>query len=192
MSSAPTDVQLLERAAGGDARAFATFVERHTTSLHRFGTRMCGDRHAAADAVQEGLLAAWREARSFRGDASPRTWLFSVVLNACRHLRRKRVGEPSCHAPMTAAEQVVEGAAGPEAMARSRELTHVLEGALASLEPDAREVVMLRDIEGFSGDEVARLLGVSLEAMKSRLHRARLALKHALEAKLGHPMEEAL
>lgn len=190
--STDTDAHLLELAAAGNAPAFSEFVERHATSLHRFGTRMCGDRHAAADAVQEGLLAAWREARSFRGDASPRTWLFSVVLNACRHLRRKRVGEPTCYAPMASAEKVAAGAAGPEAQARSRELTAVLEGALATLEPEAREVVMLRDIEGFSGDEVARLLGVSLEAMKSRLHRARLALKQALEARLGHPMEEAL
>jgi RNA polymerase sigma-70 factor (ECF subfamily) len=187
----PSDEELIRRSAARDRAAFDGLVARHGGALLRFATRSCGSETEAADAMQDGLLAAWRGAGTFRGDASARTWLFQIVLHSCRRRARRRAGEPEHHAPLEAAADVA-GADAPDARVAARQAGAALEQALASLPPAAREVLLLRDVEGLSGAETAAALSVDLAAMKSRLHRARLELKARVEKILGRALSEVL
>ena len=184
----PGDVDLLRLAGAGDAAAFELFASRHDVALLRFAARLCPGEASAEDAVQEGLLAAWRGASSFRGEASPRSWLLGIVLNSCRRETRLRTGAPRRSEPLEAADAIASSALAPDEAVMRAELGHALDAALAELEPADRAILLLRDVEELSGGEVARLLEVSLPAMKSRLHRARLQLKQRLEARLGQPV----
>jgi RNA polymerase sigma-70 factor (ECF subfamily) len=185
-----SDEALVRRAAAGDRAAFARLATRHEAALYRFAVRACGGEREAEDALQDGLLAAWRGARTFRADAAARTWLFQIVLNACRRRHRRRAGDPGEPAPLEAAAAVAADESGPEQRAGARELGRALDAALAALDGGAREVLLLRDVEGLSGEETAAALGIGLAAMKSRLHRARLDLKARVEELLGHAVEE--
>ncbi len=192
VADATTDEGLLARCALGDRDAFDELVERHGDALFRFAASQCRSERDAEDVVQDGLLAAWRGAATFRGEASARSWLFQIVVHACRRTRRRRSGEPARHEPMTEAEALPSGEAGAEARAASRETGEALAAALGTLDEESREVLLLRDVEGIPGPEVAEVLGIGLAAMKSRLHRARLELKERVEALLGHAIEESL
>jgi RNA polymerase sigma-70 factor (ECF subfamily) len=190
VESSASDEELVARCATGDRAAFDRLVDRHGDALFRFATRHCGARRDAEDAVQDGLIAAWRGAYTFRGEASARSWLFQVVLHACRRRQRRRAGEPERHAPLEDAERVPDGASAADARAAARQGTRALTEALANLSEESREVLLLRDVEGLDGVEAAAALGIGLAAMKSRLHRARLELKERVEEILGHPIEE--
>jgi RNA polymerase sigma-70 factor (ECF subfamily) len=185
-----SDEALIALCATGDRPAFDRLVDRHGGALYRFAARQCGSSLHAEDAVQDGLLAAWRSAATFRGESSPRSWLFQIVLHACRRRQRRRAGEPASHATMEEAEAVADGGTRADEAAARRETGAALSRALADLPDELREVLLLRDVEGMSGAEAAAILGIGLPAMKSRLHRARLELKERVEAILGHPLEE--
>jgi len=192
LADATTDDGLLAQCAQGNREAFDELVDRHGDALFRFAATQCRSERDAEDVVQDGLLAAWRGAATFRGEASARSWLFQIVLHACRRRRRLRAGEPAQHAPVTEAEALPSTEAGAEARAASRETGAALAEALAALPEESREVLLLRDVEGMTGPEAAEVLGIGLAAMKSRLHRARLELKVRVEALLGHALEETL
>ncbi len=178
------DAALLRRAAGGDRSAYDTFVTRHQDALFRFLRLAAGQDGDAEDALQEAFLAAWRAAGGFRGGDSARAWLFTIGRHALLRLRRRRVDEPADLVPLEAlgceagwgGEPAVEPAGGD----RRAQLT----AALGRLAPPDREVIVLRELEGFSGEEAAALLGLELPALKSRLHRARLRL--AAELRRDH------
>jgi RNA polymerase sigma-70 factor (ECF subfamily) len=188
----PTDEDLVRRSGAGDRHAFEMLVTRHEGPLYRFALRTCGSEREAEDALQDGLLAAWRGAAGFRGESAARTWLFQVVVNACHRRHRPRAGFAGPAEPLEAAAAVAHEGPGPEERAGAREIGRAIDRALAALPAEAREVLLLRDVEGLSGDETAAALGLGLAAMKSRLHRARLDLKARLEELLGHPVEEVV
>ena len=185
-----SDEVLVRRSAEGDRSAFERLAARHAAALYRFTVRICGGEREAEDALQDGLLAAWRGAATFRGDSAARTWLYQVVVNACRRRHRRRAGEPAAIEGDEAAAGVATDESGPEVRVAARQTGRALEAALSELATEAREVLMLRDVEGLSGEETAAALGLGLAAMKSRLHRARLDLKARVEARLGHAIEE--
>lgn len=184
-----SDEELLRRSATGDRAAFEALVARHANALFRFASRACRTQRDAEDALQEGLLAAWRGSASFRGDAAARTWLFQVVVHACRRHRRKRAGEPELMEQLDAVRSAMDGAPRPDGTLATRQLGAALDLALAAMPAEAREVLVLRDVEGMQGREVAEALGINVAAMKSRLHRARLELKQRVESVLGHPIK---
>jgi RNA polymerase sigma-70 factor (ECF subfamily) len=176
-----TDEELVRLSAGGDRRAFEVLVGRHGDALFRYARRTCGSDRDGEDALQDGLLAAWRGARTFRGEASARTWLFQVVIHACRRRTRRRAGEPERHDRVEAAEALAADERPADERVAAAQQGAALERALGALDAEAREVLLLRDVEGLSGDEAAAALGLGLAAMKSRLHRARLELKERVE-----------
>jgi RNA polymerase sigma-70 factor (ECF subfamily) len=184
-----TDEELVRRSAAGDRAAFDALVGRHGGALLRFATRTCGSEGDAADALQDGLLAAWRGASTFRGDSAARTWLFQIVVHACRRRGRRRAGEPARHEPVEEAARLAEDGATDERIA-ARQAGAAIDRALREMAPEAREVLLLRDVEGLSGPEAAAALSLELAAMKSRLHRARLELKARVEAILGEAVQE--
>jgi RNA polymerase sigma-70 factor (ECF subfamily) len=179
-----TDAALLARAAAGDADAFGTFVARHEAAVYRFARTLTRSRGDADDVLQEAFIAAWRGAGSYAGSGSARSWLLSIARNVWRHQARRRVGEPAGFEPIeTLAERAGWGA--DPATARqldAAEARELLAAALARLPEVEREVLVLRELEGFSGEEAAAILQLSLPAMKSRLHRARIHLAAALRA----------
>jgi RNA polymerase sigma-70 factor (ECF subfamily) len=185
-----SDEELLRGAARGERAAFERLVARHGDALFHFASRTCSSAREAEDAVQDGLLAAWRGAATFRGEASARTWLFQVVVHACRRRHRRRVGEPERHDPVEEAEALSAPDPAADEQVAAGQVRAALERALAELPEEAREVLVLRDVEGLSGEEAAAALGLGLAAMKSRLHRARLELKQRVEAVLGGPVRE--
>lgn len=187
-----SDEKLLGRSAAGDRDAFAELVGRHQAGLYRFTLRSCASEREAEDVVQEGLLAAWRGAGGFRGDSSARTWLYQVVVNACRRRRRRRAGEPTRHEPLEQAAELPGPESHPDERVAARQVGNAIDLALAEMPEEARHVLILRDVDGLSGEETAAALGLSLAAMKSRLHRARLELKARVERRLGHPVAEVL
>lgn len=184
------DEVLLRRCAAGERAAFDALVDRHGAALYRFALRQTRTEAEAQDALQDGLLAAWRGAATWSGAGAPRTWLFQVVLHASRRRGRRRSGEPAQHDPVEVAAALPSGAAGPEERVARAQHADVLRRALAGLPEHAREVLLLRDVEGLSGEETAAVLGLELPAMKSRLHRARLELKARVEAIVGGAVVE--
>jgi RNA polymerase sigma-70 factor (ECF subfamily) len=181
------DAALLGAAAGGDAAAFAIFVRAHQEAARRHLRAFTGH-DDVEDALQEAFFAAWRAAGSFRGGASARGWLFTIARNAVRHLQRRRVDEP---ATLESLEVLAErGGWGAPATAEEEAAINaraLVAAAFARLPAGEREVLSLRELDGLSGEETAALLGVSLPAMKSRLHRARLHLA-AVVRELEPPM----
>jgi len=152
-----------------------------------FGVKMCGDPEDAKDVAQETLLTMARTVRDFRGQSSLSTWLFTVARSFCIKKRRRSKGAPAFHEPLDPAmqERHAEPAATPEQMLLGREARDTVAAALDALEPEAREVLVLRDIEGLSAAEVAQVTGISVAAVKSRLHRARAALRERLLPVVG-------
>jgi RNA polymerase sigma-70 factor (ECF subfamily) len=187
------DQRLLQAARGGDREALATLLGKHQQRVFGFGMKMCGDPEDAKDVAQDTLLAAVRSLRDFRGDASISTWLYTVARSFCIKKRRRTKGAPARHDPLdrAVAEKAFEPELGPEQLLLGREAREIVAAALDDMEPEAREIVLLRDIEGLSAPEVAKVTGLSVSAVKSRLHRARLSLRERLRPVVGEPSEPA-
>lgn len=169
------DRDLLRRSAAGDREAFVNFVDRHAGAVLRFLISLQATPDDAEDALQECFVAAWRGAATYRGEDSARGWLFAIARNALRRQHRRRVGEPR---RMESLEelgmQAGWGTAGDLVMRFEAE--DELAWAMGQLPREEREAVTLRDLEGLTGAETAEALGLTLPAMKSRLHRGRLRL----------------
>lgn len=177
-----TDETLLTAARSGDREALERLLVLEEPRLYAFGLRMCGDPEDARDVMQDTMLAIAKHIGGFRGESSLSTWIFQLARSACIKHRRRPVGAPGAHetVPHEDAVGVADTGADPERLALSRELAERLDAALQSLSPASREVLVLRDVEGLSAPEVADVLGVTVDAVKSRLHRARKALEEAL------------
>ncbi len=177
MDGLPDDV-LVRRAQAGDRGALARILERYQGRVHRFGLKMCGHPEDAEDVLQETLLAATRSIGSFKGEASLSTWLYTIARSFCIKKRRKSKFAPAHEASLDdEASAVVDSARGPDELAGDAEISRAIEAAIDTLDPAQREVFLLRDVEGLSAREVADVVGISVAAVKSRLHRARLEVR---------------
>jgi RNA polymerase sigma-70 factor (ECF subfamily) len=195
-AGAPTDDDLLTAARQGDEAALEALLVRYQPHLYRFGLRMCGNVEDAGDVAQESLISMARSLRDFRGDASVSSWLYTIARRFCIKKRRRSkfapAREESLDAPGTyAVHRLADPAPSPEEQATNRELATVLTHAIDALDPSHREVLVLRDVEGLSAPEVAKILGVSVEAVKSRLHRARVAVRQELAPAFARPAIES-
>jgi RNA polymerase sigma-70 factor (ECF subfamily) len=165
---------------------------RYQPHVYRFGLRMCGNVEDAGDVAQESLISMARSLRDFRGDSSVSSWLYTIARRFCIKKRRRSkfapAREDSLDAPeINAARRLADPAPNPEQTTTNRELATALTRAIDLLDPAQREVLVLRDVEGLSAPEVARILGISIDAVKSRLHRARVVVRQELAPMLGHP-----
>jgi len=183
-SDTPSDAELLGAVASSDRGAFETFVSRHQASLFRFCWTLTRDRETAEDALQETLLTAWRKAGTFRGEGSARSWLFTIARRKIYRAHGKEAGFDAVR--ITEIETLAEQAGWGQMESASPGLQTVEDRILLAevfekLSPGDREVLLLRELEGFSADEAAELSGVGVSAFKSRLHRARLRALSALK-----------
>lgn len=188
--------QFLERLKAGDALAFNRLVEERHGDIYALLYRLTEDPEEARDLTQETFLQAFRHLANFRGDADLRTWLYRIAVNQARNRwrwwkRRRRDRTVSLDAPVSddIDAPLSAGLAGDEgldperqALARERELA--LHAALKSLSRPYREVIVLRDIEGLSYEEVASTLDLNVGTVKSRLNRGRSELRRRLEGSL--------
>ena len=176
----PTDAELIAAHRAGDREAFGRLAVRHTYRMWGVAVRTLGDPEDAADAVQDALVAAYRRAGSYRGEASVRTWLHRILINTCmdrlRHDRvRPTVPWPTREVPARGPDQATELAT-----------RLAVADALALLPPEQRVAVVLVDVQGWALAEVAEVLGVPLGTVKSRCARGRARLARLL----GHLREE--
>ena len=174
-----SDEELLARTADGDREAFGVLVERHRDPVHRWVCTLTSDESLVDDVLQETFIAAFRHAHTFQRRSSVRTWLFTIARNQVFGGARKQREHP--HEDTASLEHLGRAAgwgnvADPEEVLTAVERKTQLRAALGQLEPRDREVIVARDLSGLTGPETAELLGVSLAAMKARLHRARLRL----------------
>jgi RNA polymerase sigma-70 factor (ECF subfamily) len=192
-TASPTDEALVAAARGGDTAALEALLVRYQPHLYRFGLRMCGNTEDASDVTQESLLSMARALRDFRGDSSVSSWLYTIARRFCLKKRRRSKFAPATEESLDAADgpgaahRLADPAPGPEQIVANRELERALLRAIDALDPPQREVLILRDVEGLSAPDVAAVLGVSVDAVKSRLHRARVAVRQALAPVLDTP-----
>lgn len=173
--------QLLEAACAGDPSALADLMAEYRSKLYRYGRRVCASDADADDAVQEALSALRGSLPGVRKREALSGFLFEVVRNACRRMLRPTSTRDRLEHLLHVAEQAVT----PQDQLEHAQLIAAVQAALRTLDAPFREVLLLRDLEGYSGHETAQRLGLTLEATKSRLHRARRALKAAIEAPLA-------
>ena len=154
-------------------------MDRHAASVYRFLVSRQAASDDAEDALQECFVSAWRSAATYRGSDSARGWLFSIARNALRRHHRRKAGEPEEMEPLEKLGERAGWGATSDFSVRF-EAEDELEWAMGQLSRCEREAVALRDLEGLTGEEAAEALGLSLAAMKSRLHRGRLRLMGVL------------
>lgn len=179
-----SDEQLLEAVRAGDRGARDELVRRHAASVHKFAVKLCREPEDARDVSQETLLGAARGLDQFRGESSLTTWFYALARSFCIKKRRSSKFAPRETLSLertSEVENVADPAASPDEAAARLELAATLERAIAALQPAQREVLVLRDVEGLAAAEVAEIVGVSVAAVKSRLHRARADVKREVQ-----------
>ncbi|CAN5558500.1 hypothetical protein BH11MYX1_BH11MYX1_11760 [soil metagenome] len=176
----PPDADLIAAARTGDREALELLLERYEPRIYRFGLRMCGDEESAREVLQETLLAAFRHLPGFRGDASLSTWLYQIARSFC--IKERRGHRPTTSIDDASAAELVDPSPGTDLRAHAREIGVALSRAIKALPDEQREALVLRDVEGLSAEEAAQIAGVDVGALKSRLHRARRAVRGELAA----------
>jgi RNA polymerase sigma-70 factor (ECF subfamily) len=167
------DRALLTLHVDGDADAFGELFRRHRDRLWSVALRTLSDPEEAADALQDAMLSAYRAAGSFRGDAAVTTWLHRVVVNACLDRMRRRSVRPTV--PMPEVEPEFPRTAPTDDISRI-DLRLALRQALSTLPEEQRAALVMVDMEGYSVEETAKILGVATGTVKSRCARARTKL----------------
>jgi RNA polymerase sigma-70 factor (ECF subfamily) len=194
-----SDLDLLRAHVDGDPDAFAELFARHRDRLWAVALRTMGNPHDAADGLQDGLIAAYRRAGTFRGDAAVTTWLHRVIVNACLDRLRAAKVRRAESLPDDLEERADRGSmataardADPALHAEAEERRAAVLAALAELSADQRAAVVLVDMEGYSIAEAAAILDVAEGTVKSRCSRARTKLAGLLDVfgpsgEPGHP-----
>jgi RNA polymerase sigma-70 factor, ECF subfamily len=194
MHSADTDAALVTALQAGDAQAFETLVRRHSAPLLRLARRFLGNDEDARDALQDALIAVHRSIGTFAGNAMLSTWLHRIVVNAClMKLRSKRRHPeeqdiepllPTFIEDGHQTEPSTPWAETAETMLEREETRAMVRSCIAELPDVYRIVLHLRDIEEMSTEETAEVLGITKNAVKIRLHRARQALRTLIDRRL--------
>ncbi len=191
-----TEARFIERLIARDERAFNELVQAYEQRVFRLLLRMLGRRDEAEDMAQEVFVQVFKAIGTFRGDSRLSTWIYRIAVNLCknrmkylsrRHSTEQDELEPSAERlPLNEAKGVTYGeTTRPDQLVEGFQLERVVQGCIAELDPDFREVLVLRDVEDLTYDELCEVTGLPEGTVKSRLHRARAMLKTAVGQKLG-------
>ena len=194
------DEALVARARAKDVAAFEELVARYEDKLYRLAMRFVRNETDAQEILQEAFLSAWKNLPSFEGRAQFGSWMYRVTVNAALMLLRSRNRHPEVDVdeiePTTLSEAVdqashVSGNLGdwsqrPDNQLQSEELRKHIQKAVDALPAGLRTVFLLRDVEELSTEDTAEMLGLSVPAVKTRLHRARLTLREAIGRYFAH------
>jgi len=180
------DSELVTLAQGGDNRAFDELVKRYENKVYRLAFKILRHEDDAGEALQDAFLSAYRGLKNFKADSTLSTWLYRVATNAAlMKYRKRRDGHVSLEQSQSHDEdaegiQIADWSALPDDELLTGELDEILSEGLDRLPDELREVFVMRDIEGLSNSDVAERLRLTVPAVKSRLHRARLQLRDRL------------
>jgi RNA polymerase sigma-70 factor (ECF subfamily) len=185
------EASLVHRCVAGDEAACAELVSEHQRMVVQLAINLLGDRDEALDLSQEVFLRVFRTIHRFRGHSTLRTWIYRIAVNQARNRhrfwrRRHRADQVSLDAHVAAHGDVISGdVPGPDRVLAQKELARRLDRALARLPFDQRTAIVLREIDGLSYDEIAYSLGLAVGTVKSRLMRARRALRLELSGAMA-------
>ncbi|UCE84134.1 MAG: sigma-70 family RNA polymerase sigma factor [Deltaproteobacteria bacterium] len=189
------DRVLVHRCRSGDKEAFARLMRRHERQIYNFTYRMLGSEEEAEDLTQDIFVAAYRGIKGFRGEAKFSTWLYRIALNQARNrikylsrrnffAKQKSRAGPAWKISSENLEALPDSAPTPEQWTMTRDLAAQVQQCLNQLPHAARQILILRDVQGFSYEELSQMLSLNLGTVKSRLHRARIALQECLTNRL--------
>ena len=180
--------ELIDRIRRGDPRAFSRLVAEIEPFVSGSSLKVCRDRDVASENAQDTFINVYQKLHQFDGTSKFTTWLYSIIVNNCRMKRRRRLLDQVTVSTDDVAEAQIDAAQEAESSAYSAdrrllldELQRVLGSAVESLPAEYRSVFVLRDLENHSTEETADMLGLSMPAVKSRLHRARARVREHLE-----------
>lgn len=182
------DSRLVERAQAGDVRAFEALIRRYERWVFTLALRMVGDRGEAEDVAQDVFLKAFTGLSGFRGSSRFSTWLYAIASHHCLNHLTARARRPVPESSLRAAGSGDDDPPGPvereadqgpraDDLLERQETAHQVQQAMLGLTEDHRLVLVLREIQGLSYEEIAAAIGVEVGTVRSRLHRARMALK---------------
>jgi RNA polymerase sigma-70 factor (ECF subfamily) len=183
-----TDSQLIEASKNGDKAAFTNLVRRYEDVVYRFAYKVCRNDQDARETLQDTFISVYRNLGSFDGRSKITTWLYRIVTNNCLMKRRRQTrdavlesyDEPPIGVDGKHREHILRWEETPVDRLMRQELREALDRAITKLPVDYRVVFVLRDVEGKSTEETAKILKISVEATKSRLRRARAFLRDQL------------
>jgi len=190
------ETRFIERLQSRDERAFLELVQLYQVRVYKLVLRMVGRPDEAEDMAQEVFVQVFKAVATFRGDSKLSTWIYRIAVNLCKNrlkylTRRKSEVQDEYEAAEEKAELgVARGVttsdlSRPDQLVEGYQLERIVESAIAEMDPDFREILVLRDIEDLSYEELSQITGLADGTVKSRLHRARAMLKAAVERKLG-------
>ena len=184
------EVELARALAAGEPQAFERFVEHFRSKIFHYSWLICGNRDDAEEVAQETLLKIFESFEQLREPERVRAWCFRIARNACLMQRRKSVFAPQHELSMEDLPPGVEiedaAASLPDDQLQGGELRALLDRVIAELPPAYRPVVLLRDLEELSTEETAEVLELSTDVVKTRLHRARIAMRQKLDCYLNN------
>jgi len=184
------EIELARELAAGEPQAFERFVEHFRSKIFHYSWLICGQRDDAEEVAQETLLKVFESFEQLREPERVRAWVFRIARNACLMQRRKSVFAPQHELSMEdlppGAEIEDAAAQLPDSQLQGGELRALLDRVIAELPPAYRPVVLLRDLEELSTEETAEVLDLSLDVVKTRLHRARVAMRQKLDCYLNN------
>lgn len=177
----------LKKAQKGDASAFSALVSEHEGRAYSLALRLMGNREDALDATQEAWIKMYKNIKSFRGESSFSTWVYRIVYNTCLDQLRRRKNVISLEGVQEKNEgfRLASDTETPEAAYTHTEIRDAIRKGLDTLVPEHKQIIVLRDIQGFSYEEIAEILGTEIGTVKSRLFRARKNLEKYLLNNFG-------
>jgi RNA polymerase sigma-70 factor (ECF subfamily) len=184
----PAETELARQLIAGKPEAFDRFVEHFRNKIFRYSWLMCGHREDAEEVAQEALLSVFENFHNLREPERVRPWVFQIARNACLMKRRKSVFAPAHELSLDdflpAKMQIADWSELPDRQVLQSELRQALDRAIAGLPENYKSVMLLRDVEELSTLETAHILDLTEDVVKTRLHRARLAVRHELDSYL--------
>ena len=171
------DAECVKRVQRGDTDSFEILVRRHQKAIFNLVYRLLGDYDEAAEIAQEVFLSAFKSIHQFRGEANFSTWLYRIGLNHASTRRKSLRSAQQRHIPLDGTEVIADCAVDPAKDAEHKEIQHRVQQALDSLDPEDAQIILLRDLQDMTYEDVSEMLDIPIGTVKSRLHRARQALR---------------
>ncbi|RLB04657.1 MAG: RNA polymerase subunit sigma-24 [Deltaproteobacteria bacterium] len=193
--AADEDYELVSLCKRGEVDAFEALVKRHQKRMLNIAYRMVGNYEDACEIVQDAFVSAYRNIRSFKGKAKFSTWLYTIVINLSKN-RLKQLKAQFCHKQFSIDDPILTNdgqidveptSSEPSALERleKSDIQQKVQGCINALDAEFKEVIILRDMQGFTYDEISDMLKIPEGTVKSRLFRAREALKDCLKKVMG-------
>lgn len=200
-SSRDAEAEFVARLKARDETAFNELVELYQRRVFALVFRMLNRRAEAEEVTQEAFVQVFRAIHRFRGDSKLSTWLFRVAVNLCKNrmkynARRASAGQQDLdsvadHTPLSAAEGVSVGRVDrPDELAEGKQLEQIVKVAIGQLEPDFRQLIILRDVEDLTYEEIVAVTGLARGTVKSRIHRGRAQLRARVERIYGEVVKK--